>query len=60
MARMDLKRLLFINGLNQVMAADLIGVRNPYVSNYISGRGYVPRDDWQKIHNWFHELRAKV
>lgn len=66
MARMALnstelmyKGLLFDEGLSQKMLADKLGTKGPYISMYITSRGSLPREDWQKIHDYFHELRAK-
>lgn len=56
----DHQRLLFVNGLNQAMAAEQIGVRSEYVSMYITGNGYLSRDTWQKIRDFFVELRIKT
>lgn len=55
----ELKQLLFKEELNQEMLAEKLGVKSPYVSKYITGRGCVPRVDWQKIHEYFLELRCQ-
>jgi len=49
--------ILFDQGLNQTTAAEIIGTKAPYVSMFITGRGNLPRKDWDKIYNYFMELR---
>ena len=51
------KELLFQHNLSQRMVAEQLQIKEPYVSNYIRGKGRVPRADWQKIHEFFLELR---
>lgn len=52
----DLKQLLLDNGLTRVAVADKVGVKGPYVSRFING-GYLPRYAWQKLYEFFLELR---
>jgi uncharacterized protein YidB (DUF937 family) len=53
------KHLLFKAGLNQGMLAEKLGTKAPYVSNFLTGEGHLPRCDWQLIHEYFLELRCK-
>lgn len=54
----ELKKLLFKAGLSQHLLAEQLGIKEPYVSMFINGHGYIPRKDWQKIHEYFLELRV--
>jgi len=39
------------------MLAEKLGTKDPYVSAFITGRGHLPFKCWQKIYNYFLELR---
>jgi len=52
------KKLLFDVGLSQAMLAEQLGTKTPYVSIFITGRGIIPREDWQTLYEYFLELRV--
>lgn len=54
----ELKGLMFNEGLSQKMLAEKLGTKGPYVSMFVTGRGDLPRADWQKIYEYFLELRV--
>ena len=53
-------QLILDQGMNQEMLAEKLGTRAPYVSMFITGHGSIPRKDWQKLYDYFSELRAKA
>jgi len=57
MSESEYKKMLIDQGLNMQMLAEQLGTKGPYVSVFITGRGYIPRKDWDKIYNYFMELR---
>ena len=58
MTEAEYKRLIFNQGLNMRMLAEQLGTKGPYVSAFITGRGNIPRKDWQILQNYFAALRA--
>ena len=52
------KQLLFKAGLNGEMLAEMVGVKTPYVSMYFTGGSNLPRYAWQKLYEYFLELRV--
>ena len=59
MARYNYK-LILDQGMNQHMLAEKLGTKAPYVSMFMTGNGSIPRKDWQKLYDYFLELRAKA
>ena len=57
MSESEYRKLLFDQGLNQAMLAEQLETKGPYVSAFITRRGNIPRKDWQKIYNYFLDLR---
>jgi len=53
------KQRLFKARLNNEMLAEKLGTKSPYVSMYFTGRGHMPRVDWQKLYEYFLELRCQ-
>lgn len=49
---------MFDEGLNQETLAEQLGTKAPYISMFITGRGQLPRADWQKIYEYFLNLRV--
>lgn len=52
------KQLLFKARMNQQMLAEKLDIKGPYVSKFLTGHGRVPRKDWQKLYEYFLELRV--
>ena len=52
------RQLLFDQGLSGEMLAEQLSIKRPYVSMYFTGHGRLPREAWQKLYEYFLELRV--